>query len=637
MKKVNKKFFVFLSAIVLLLIAPLCFINFSANTPAGAENYKDTNIECLEFSKDIVINENKVCLITEKLIFNYKEDYINVGFVRSVSKVNAITRKVDGKEYRTKTIAGFKLISLTMDGKNEYKFVEEENGFYYINAGRDGDYKVGRHEYELVYSLDFGEDMISEFDDFTFDIKDEDFGFDIASFNCSVTFPEGKDILNGKELDEILSLRNHLDKPNLDLRSFHTEYNISANKLTFSRTNIGKNVCVTMQLILPQKYFDTSFSPNTGYWALLVVCILIPIIILIITFGSRIHKNGIQTVEFYPPQGLNPIDVARIYRGEVLSKDFAALVIEWAGKGLISLEFKSKYHIVLTKLKDFTIEGNSPFSSKKKEKKYFDALFASSDTFDTQENKRRVNSSLSSAAQSLYETNDKAKKKKRFCRALTSFLAVVPLVFYIIWQGSFGGFEPMFFMILLFPLIAVNVFVYTPIPLWFKIIWCAGFGGVPLGLLLTGYNFSYDIYSLGIVTAVILIVGTMLGRVIKFYPKEEGAVRGQILGFKNFLVKAELSKLEMQLEEDPEYFYKILPYCYVFGITKKMEKRFQELHVAKPEYMNNGYSYVAIGHCISHSMSRSSGYSSRGGYSSGGGGHGGSSGGGGGGGGCHGR
>ncbi len=638
MKKVNKKILGLITVVVLILLAPLCFIDFSTPSPTSAEDYRDTNIECLEFSKDIVINENKVCLITEKLVFNYKENYINVGFVRSVSKANEITRKVDGKEYRTKTLSKFKLLSLAMDGHNEYKFVEEGSGFYYINVGRDGDYKVGRHEYELIYSLDFGEDMISEFDDFTFDIKDEDFGFDIALFNCSVTFPEGKDILNGKDLAEVLTLRTHLNRPNLDLRSFHTNYDSETNTLSFSRDNVSKTTCVTMQLILPQKYFDTSFTPNSSYWALLVVCITTVFLILILSFGSRIHKNEVETVEFYPPEGLNPIDVGRIYRGNVLPKDFASLVIEWAGKGLIKLEFKSKYHIILTKLQDFpSFNASIPFSSKQKEKAYFDALFASSNVFDTKVAKRKVNAKLRDATDKLYKENDVVKKKRNIFRLLISLIAILPLVFYIVWQGTIGGFEFVLLFLLLFPLIAINVFVYTPIPLWFKIIWCAGFGGVPLWLLVTTYSYSYDIYSLGLVAALILVIGTMFGRIVKFYPKEERVIRGQIKGFKNFLVKAELSKLEMQLEEDPEYFYKILPYCYVFGITKKMEKRFKNLNVEKPEYLDSSVSYSYIGFALGHSMSRASGRSSSGGRSTGGGGHGGSSGGGGGGGGCHGR
>lgn len=637
MKKRLSGIFIICFLALLVVIVPLCSLGFT-QSPTSAENYKDTNIECLEFSKDIVINENKVCDITETLKFNYKEDYINVGFVRSISKVNEITRVVEGQKYRTKTIAKFNLNYVTMDGKNEHKFIEEEDGFYYINVGRDRDYKVGEHTYKINYTLDFGEDMISAFDDFTFDIKDEDFGFDIASFNCTVTFPQGKDILNGKELEDVLSLRTEIDKPNLDLREFHTDYNSETNTLSFSRNNVGKSVCVTMQLILPQKYFDTSFTPNSTYWLLLASCIIVAILILFMSIGSRVHSNGVETVEFYPPQGLNPIDVGRIYRGNVLPKDFASLVIEWAGKGLIKLEFKSKYHIVLTKLQDFpSFNAAIPFSSKKNEKAYFDALFASSNVFDTKLEKRKVNTKLNTAADKLYEGNSKTKKMRNIFRFIISFLAIVPLVFYIIWQASFDAFEFVGIMFLLFPFIAINVFVYTPIPLWFKIIWCAGFGGAPLGVLLTLYSYSYDIYSLGLVAALILVIGTMFGRVVKFYPKEEKAIRGQIKGFKNFLVKAELSKLEMQLEEDPEYFYKILPYCYVFGITKKMEKRFKELHVERPVYLDNNISYTAIGFALGHSMSHASGRSSTGGHSTGGGGHGGSSGGGGGGGGCHGR
>ncbi len=103
----------------------------------------------------------------------------------------------------------------------------------------------------------------------------------------------------------------------------------------------------------------------------------------------------------------------------------------------------------------------------------------------------------------------------------------------------------------------------------------------------------------------------------------------QMLGFKRFLLTAELPRLEKMLDDDPEYYYHIIPYCLIMGIGEKVEKRFAPLGVAAPEW-TGGISLGAFS-SFTHSLSSSSG-----GGSSGGGGSGGSSGGGGGGGGSRG-
>lgn len=158
---------------------------------------------------------------------------------------------------------------------------------------------------------------------------------------------------------------------------------------------------------------------------------------------------------------------------------------------------------------------------------------------------------------------------------------------------------------------------------------------MPLAIAFNWFNYSYDIFNVIWIVLVLFLLGNYSAKFVRAFTKEEKSYRDKILGFRNFLVKAEVQKLEMLIAEDPEYYYNILPYCYALGITRKMEKKFKALHMAEPEYLN-GVTYVTFCHTLSHSMGSAGGRSSSGGGGSGGGG-GGSSGGGGGGGGCGGR
>ena len=64
----------------------------------------------------------------------------------------------------------------------------------------------------------------------------------------------------------------------------------------------------------------------------------------------------------------------------------------------------------------------------------------------------------------------------------------------------------------------------------------------------------------------------------------------KIMGFKDYLLKVEKEKLELLVEENPNYFYDILPYAYVLGISKKWSKKFESIVMPAPTwYVGNMY------------------------------------------------
>ena len=102
---------------------------------------------------------------------------------------------------------------------------------------------------------------------------------------------------------------------------------------------------------------------------------------------------------------------------------------------------------------------------------------------------------------------------------------------------------------------------------------------------------------------------------------------GKIQGFKNFLEMAEKPQLEELVMKNPEYFYDILPYTYVLGVSNKWMKNFEDIALKAPEwycgydafdnytfnnFMNSTYS------SISTAMSTSPSSGSGGGFSGGG-------------------
>ena len=86
----------------------------------------------------------------------------------------------------------------------------------------------------------------------------------------------------------------------------------------------------------------------------------------------------------------------------------------------------------------------------------------------------------------------------------------------------------------------------------------------------------------------------------------------------------------MLLDENPEYYYDILPYAQVLGVSKQWENKFAGLYMEPPSWLDSHDSTITASLAL-HSLSRSmrsnmtsmpssSGGSSGGGFSGGGGG-----------------
>ena len=110
--------------------------------------------------------------------------------------------------------------------------------------------------------------------------------------------------------------------------------------------------------------------------------------------------------------------------------------------------------------------------------------------------------------------------------------------------------------------------------------------GVAIGTLLfvtyDGQTFFNCIIYVSILV-VMLIVSIFIGRLVvtTAYKLEN---LGKILGLKQFIKTAEIEKLNMLIDEDPEYFFNILPYAMVFGLSDHWSKQFKRLKIKPPSW-----------------------------------------------------
>lgn len=67
-------------------------------------------------------------------------------------------------------------------------------------------------------------------------------------------------------------------------------------------------------------------------------------------------------------------------------------------------------------------------------------------------------------------------------------------------------------------------------------------------------------------------------------------ISARVAGFREFLNTAEKYRLEELVNDNPKYFYNILPYTYVLGISKKWVKNFENIPIPDVDMGNFDYS-----------------------------------------------
>lgn len=321
----------------------------------------------------------------------------------------------------------------------------------------------------------------------------------------------------------------------------------------------------------------------------------------------------VETVEFYPPDGLNSVEPAFAYRGYVSSKDVVSMIVDLAQKGYIEI------HQGPNK-KDFTLIKRLEYNGMNKaEKLFMDGLFSSFDRVDKIDLEDSFYKTINSIKS---EVNSRENKEKLFyANSINKG--------WILWMLSilaclFAGFYP------------VKNYEYSTI---FGLL-------VPLGIGVAVMLGSFFLFRKGkILPRIGIFLGLLAGAAVAYYFFMNSAMQcvdplyrisyfialgasfvamffhdflskrtpygteilGRILGFRNFLITAEKDKLEALVEENPEYFYDILPYTYVLDVSSKWMKKFESLTMSAPNWYSSeddrAFDYIMFSHFMSSTMS----------------------------------
>lgn len=634
--------------------SPNNYNNDTTNT-YGNGQYALTN-----YKVDIKVNENNTFNITE-----YITAYFNInkhGIFRKIPFRNEVVR-LDG----TKSHNWAKISDIEVD---EHFSTYSESGYKVIKIGDPNLTITGSKNYTVSYLYNIGKDTGKGYDELYLDLIGNEWDTTISNVEFTITMPKNFDKTKlGFSSGEVGSI----DSSNIT-------YDVKDRVITGKYNGIlNSGEGLTVRLELPEGYF---VGASDNFSSIFTLLFGLPVVFALISFllWSKYGKDDkvIETVGFYPPEGFNSAEVGFLYKGQADKTDVVSLLIYLANKGYIKIEeieektlFSTKKGFKIIKIRDYD-------GSNINEKVFLNRLFNSRNTgissmtklmrymknpnheFLDEENSNLQEVTSTDLYDNFYVTlraiisnlNDKENKNRIYekstsGKSLVVILMIILSVFIMMGIPTYqyygiGALGLTLFVTLFFIPFYAIMFAKN-IPILFRTVW----GGIVI--LQSSLFFSsspvaeaifYDSRLLlgFLIDLVCVIIMIICFKIMKKRTPYGNEMLGKIKGFKTFLETAEKPKLEELVMQNPSYFYNILPYTYVLGVSDTWIKKFEVISMQAPDWYSGSTSFnmATFGSFMSSTMSSassamSSSPSSSGSGGSGGGSSGGGSGGGGGG------
>lgn len=616
--------------IINLLFCIFTFFLFSLNCYAN-------DYDITKYDVEIVVDEHNKYSIKENI-----DTYFNVskhGIIRRIPLYNNIIRQ-DGTRERNRVL-------ISNVHVNEEFASSRENNNYVLKIGSADKTINGKHSYTISYDYDIGLDKNNKYDELYFNIIGTNWDTDISNVTFKITMP--------KEFDasKLGFSYGEYGESNTD----NISYDVDGNVITgsFEGTLLaGEGLNVRMEL--PEGYF---IRKSVGSSLLECWYYIIPILGVLISYliWKKYGKDDqvVDVVSFYPPENMNSLDVAFAKKGSVNSNDAVSLLVYLASKGYIKIveDKKSKSKFTIQKVKEY--DGNN-----KEEELFFRGLFKKVwDSISSDELNESfyltINSILTkknSTANRKEIFNNKSSNKRYilflFMLITSSLSTIIPALGYKL--------SDVIFSIIICNLIGIVALIIVAIiydnnctkkglnsALGFAFFFVLALAVANFTIIGFEYIYYDTVYLIGFILCMVCTYLIYFFYLIVTKRTEYGnKVLGEVNGFKKFLETAEKDKLESLVHDDPSYFYNILPYAYVLGVSDAWIKQFEGIAIAPPDWYESAdtFDYYRFNRSLNrtiHSASRvmnsvpqSSGGSSSGGGFSGGGFSGGGSGGGGG-------
>ncbi|MDE5721439.1 MAG: DUF2207 domain-containing protein [Clostridia bacterium] len=616
MKRTKIKLYIFaFAAVIACILTGLCRFNTISVQAASTKSHQAYNDSYIT----VDVGADKVLHIVEEL----EVGFINGAeeFGRKLTAIGRTERRDGGKSKKGRRfIINVKNFSVETDGvkceakcfrSGEYHYVEVKNP-------EGGNFREWTYENQLTYKFKL---------EYDYDMSDDVDGsgalcLDFFNESSLQWFYHNGDKSDVSKLHVTINMPKDFDASEVSLLKGGQGINdesgltVEGKTITFSTVYSGINGCL-LQVNLDENYFNTGLTHYGFYWVFVVLFAAVVLAGLVLTILYR-PRRPLATVEMKPPV-LNPIQFSAFWHGYARRRDICTIVLRWAQLGCIKIKKDGRRDLILIKV------ANLPKGRPKSEYEYFNSLFDGGKIYSSREMRSRANLfrkyNIRRAVGKLLDEFGEpvtyvkgVERAKFFVRFIPVFSLVILFTYFIVLSRFYAGI--VFLYMAACALTAIITGVYRMSGL-FKNLSARHKLLLGLGLLLgTGipaafafilrlaanemYLPLYDyIYLTYIAVAWIIASIFVLPKFIGKRTQESQEMYGRMTGFKTFLEKAEVPQMELLLEENPDYYLDVLPYCMIMGLSKKLDKKTEFLQA--PEWAE-GFNALNFAQSICRSV-----------------------------------
>lgn len=560
------------SLIAIIVLFPCSFFVGSAH---AAEKF-DTK----DFSVNIRINEDNSLQIKEQISVNFNQK--SQGIFRTIPFKGTFKMKRDNELIEEKVRAEIYDVKV----KGGEKKLSTEGSSKLIRIGTEGKYIEGPKKYTIEYKVRFFKDQRDDFDFIYLNVLPNEWASTIQKGKLRVEFPKDFDTSE---------LRTYLGDEEMT-KDFTKK---DGDKLVWeaTATNLYKTG-VTIHAYLPEGYFvDVADISKKGF-SPMILSLVMALISLALWFLFGRDEEDIEVVEFRSPDGMDPIAISYHLTGKPGPETIAPEIMYLGNKGFLEVEVDEENDTFYLEKTDKSYENEASYR-----RTLMNNLFSVGARVDLQERSDDYWLGLHSVeevAKDVLEVEAGAKRETRSSKLSQAFMkfsliviiAVTALAVYM----TPGAEEAM----LAFPIIG-GIAVLLGSGIWdstfqrrdthkkskvkgLYILGGALLVGNVLALSLGSYIF-WDSIFIGLIIGLAMLAVSFFHVIGGKATDQAHQTRGRILGFKNFLEQVEVDKMKELVDDDPNYFFDIMPYTFLFGFKDKWMSRFADVVNDAPPWL----------------------------------------------------
>ncbi len=386
----------------------------------------------------------------------------------------------------------------------------------------------------------------------------------------------------------------HGSKGNND--NVECKWDAATNKLTGHVVNLPANHAITVSAQLPDGYWNPFVKNRALLYVFAVITVIFAVLMLYRAWRNYTRKP-IPVVSFYPPEGMTSAEVGKIVDNITDNSDLASLVPWLANRG----------HIAIEQIpgedgkKDLKLVRKIPLPPKSPGylKAFMKALFGKEKEVVLSEMGNRY-SAMSVVIDAIDKKYTGKKKLIVYDRGFLYWIGMVLGAIGCFWASHETK------IVSQFPLLASILFVIAPMGLILFI-------RIAYAFVRYVYTLKYKAIELAVCIAIgalglylldlfvwqeeicmpkwvfmsgsaALMIVTLSAKMLIADSDHRIKVMGEIFGLRDFIKTADEPRLKMLVDENPGYFYDVLPYAMALGLTSKWTHLFETIDMEAPSW-----------------------------------------------------